>query len=144
MPPDPFVIFLDENHCNNRRLLAVLKEAAVRVERHLEHLPAGTPDEVWLPSVGKNGWALLTTDSRIRYRANEKRAVKEHGVRMFYFSTNQLSGQQMATAIEKALPAMRRIVARVEPPFCAAITRSGEVYMRETFSRDSTSVENQP
>jgi hypothetical protein len=111
MPPDVFVIFLDENHCNNRRLLAVLKDAGVTVERHLEHFAAGTPDEVWLPSVGKNGWALLTTDARIRYRENEKRAVKEHRVRMFYFSTNQLSGQQMATAIEKALPAMRRLVA---------------------------------
>jgi hypothetical protein len=137
MPPDPFVVFLDENHCNNRKLLAVLRDAAVRVERHLEHFAAGTPDEIWLPSVGKNGWALLTTDARIRYRANEKRAVKAHRVRMFYFSTNQLSGQQMAAAIEKALTAMRRMVARVEPPFCAAITRSGEVYLRVTFPAES-------
>jgi hypothetical protein len=53
---------------------------------------------------------------------------------MFYFSTNNLSGAQMATALEKALPKMQRIYISQKPPFCAAITRSGEVYVRETFS----------
>lgn len=133
MLPDSFVIFLDENHCNNVKILAVLAAAAIPVERHLKHFPAGTPDEVWLPVVGKNGWVLLTTDARIRYRANEKRAEKENGVRMFYFSTNQLSGRQMATALEKALPRILRIYSGQKPPYCAAITRSGEVHLRETF-----------
>jgi hypothetical protein len=134
MLPERFIVFLDENHCNNQKLLDVLKKAGVPGERHLAHFARATPDEDWLPFVGKNGWALLTSDARIRYRSNEKRAVLESGVRMFYFSTNNLSGTQMAAALEKALPKMQRIYAGQKPPYCAAITKSGEVYVRETFS----------
>jgi hypothetical protein len=137
MPPDRFVIFLDENHCNNPKILDVLNVAGIPVERHLSHFQRGTPDEIWLPFVGENGWALLTSDARIRYRSNEKRAVKENRVRMFYFSTNNLSGAQMAVALARALPQMQRIFARQTPPYCAAITRSGDIQLRETFSSDT-------
>jgi hypothetical protein len=133
-PPDSLVIFLDENHCNNKKILAVLANAAVRVERHLDHFARGTPDEEWLPIVGSNGWALLTTDKRIRYRTNERHAVIKHNVRMFYFSKNDLSGQQMASALEKALPEIRRICVRQAPPFFAAITKAGEVHLREKLT----------
>ena len=133
MPPDPFTIFLDENHCNNKAILALLDEVGVPVERHLQHFPPGTRDEVWLQVVGKNGWVLLTTDKRIRYRAAEKMAVEMHSVRMFYFSKNMMSGAEMAAALRKALPRIRRLYELQLPPFCAAITRSGEVDLRETF-----------
>jgi hypothetical protein len=133
MLPDVFTIFLDENHCNNQQLLDVLREASVPVERHLAHFSRATPDEVWIPFVGKNNWALLTSDARIRYRTNEKRAVQENNVRMFYFSTNNLSGHQMASALKKGLPKMKGIFQNQQPPFCAAITKSGEVHLRETF-----------
>jgi hypothetical protein len=134
MPPDRFTIFLDENHCNNSKILSVLETAGISVERHLDHFSRGTPDEDWLPFVGRNGWALITTDKRIRYRSNEKRAVEKYGVRMFYFSTNEMSGRQMAAALEKALPRMQRIFISQKPPYCAAITRSGEVHIKVTFS----------
>lgn len=54
-PPDSLVIFLDENHCNYKRILAVLATAGIRVERHLDHFARGTPDEDWLPLIGTNG-----------------------------------------------------------------------------------------
>lgn len=128
------IIYLDENHCNNKSILAVLKNAGIQVERHLDHFDRGTPDEQWLPFVGQNNWALLTTDKRIRYRANEKQAVIRHKVRMFYFSKNDISGSQMASALEKALPEIRNLCTRQQPPFFAAITRTGEVYLREKFT----------
>jgi hypothetical protein len=130
-------IYLDENHCNNRKILAVFSNAGVKVERHLDHFARGTPDEEWLPLVGANGWALLTTDRRIRYRTNEKQAVIRHNVRMFYFSKNDLSGEQMATALEKALPEIQKLCSKQPPPFFAAITRNGEVHLREKFAEPS-------
>ena len=133
-PPDSLVIFLDENHCNNKKILAALASATVRVERHLDHFVRGTPDEDWLPFVGANGWAPLTTDKRIRYRTNEKQAVIKHNVRMFYFSKNDLSGEQMASALEKALPEIQKICARHKPPFFATITKTGEVHLREKLA----------
>jgi hypothetical protein len=130
MPPERLVIYLDENHCNNRHILAVLRTAEIAVERHLDHFSRGTPDEDWLPLVGKNGWILLTTDKRIRYRANEREAVVRHKVRMFYFSKNDISGEQMGAALRKAIPEIKRLYDKVEPPFFAAITRNGEVYLK--------------
>jgi hypothetical protein len=132
-PPDSPAIFLDENHCNNKKILAVLAKAGARVERHLDHFARGTPDEDWLPLVGANGWVLLTTDKRIRYRTNEKHAVVKHNVRMFYFSKNDLSGEQMASALARALPEILKICSRHPPPFFAAITKAGEVHLREKF-----------
>jgi hypothetical protein len=42
-----------------------------------------------------------------------------------------MNGKQMAVALEKALPSIYKICAKHQPPFFAAITRSGEVYLRE-------------
>ena len=116
----------------------MLTTAGIRVERHLDHFARGTPDEDWLPLIGINGWALLTTDKRIRYRTNEKEAVIKHNVRMFYFSKNDLSGEQMAIALETALPKMKKICSKQQPPFFAAITRTGEVHLREKFAAPPT------
>ncbi len=134
MQPERLAIYLDENHCNNKSILAVLKSAEIQVERHLDHFTRGTPDEDWLPLVGAKRWVLLTTDKRIRFRANEKQAVIRHRVRMFYFSKNDMSGQQMATALQKALPEIQKLCAKHAPPFFAAITRTGEVHLREKLA----------
>ncbi len=99
-------------------------------ERHLSHFPRGTPDELWLPKVGKEKWALLTADKRIRYNLLEKKALAEYSVMEFVFASGNLSGNEMAEALEKALPKMKRLAARTRPPFVAAITRSGEVHLR--------------
>jgi hypothetical protein len=134
MRPDSFVIYLDENHCNNKKILAVLADAGVIVERHLDHFERGTPDTSWLPTIGAKGWILLTADKRIRYRSNEKQAVIDHNVRLFYFSNNEMSGEQMASALRNALPAIKRLCERQPAPFFAAITKGGEVNLREKFT----------
>jgi hypothetical protein len=56
---------------------------------------------------------------------------------MFYFSKNDLSGEQMATALEKALPEIQKLCSKQPPPFFAAITRNGEVHLREKFAEPS-------
>jgi len=103
---------------------------SVRFERHLAHFQSGTPDEAWLPKVGANGWVLLTADKRIRYNFLEKQALEEHAVREFVFASGNMSGQDLASALELALPKMQRLSRKVRPPFVAAVTRTGEVHLR--------------
>jgi hypothetical protein len=129
-PPDDFVLYLDENLCNTRAILDVLTKLGVPFERHLVHFPAGTLDEAWLPLVGSKGWILLTSDKRIRYNSLEKLALELHAVREFVFTSGNMSGQDMAEALERALNKMRNLCARTKPPFVASITRSGEVNLR--------------
>jgi hypothetical protein len=108
----------------------MLSRIGVRHERHLDHFPRGTPDETWLPKVGEMKWALLTADKRIRYNILEKKALAEYKVREFVFASGNLSGAEMASALESALPRMVRLAGRTGPPFVAAITRAGEVHLR--------------
>ena len=127
------VLFLDENHCRNPHLLAALKAAEVRCEKHLDHFAAGTEDTEWLPIIGSRGWCLLTTDARIKTNYLERECVREHSIRMFYFSRKNISGAEMGLALTKAIPAMRRLFLTQSPPFTASITRGGEVSLRHTF-----------
>jgi hypothetical protein len=133
----PLILFLDENHCGNRHLLNAIENQGIRCEKHLDHFPAGTEDTLWLPEIGRRSWCLLTTDASIRrkFRSNylEREAVRIHGVRMFYFSRNQLSGAEMGIALTRALPAIRRLFETQPAPFTASISRNGEVQLRDTF-----------
>jgi len=85
---------------------------------------------VWLPKVGENKWILLTADKRIRYNLLEKKALAEHHVREFVFVSGNMSGTEMAAALESALHKMVRFAKRTNAPFVAAITRGGEVNLR--------------
>lgn len=123
----PLVVFLDENHCRNPHLRDALTEQDVPFVLHLDLFAPGTADLVWLPHVGRNSWSLLTTDKNIRSHPLERESVRDHGVRMFYFSTNQVSGFEMGQALRRAIPKMRSIVATTPPPFTVAINRKGEV-----------------
>jgi len=129
-PPEQFVIYLDENLCNSNAILDVLGRLEIPHERHLEHFARGVPDDQWLPLVGKNGWVLLTADKRIRYNLLEKRALEQHSVREFVFASGNLSGPEMAAALELALERMRNTCRKALPPFVASITRKGEIHLR--------------
>ena len=104
-----------------------LAEEGIRIELHDDHFPQGTPDAAWLPVVGQRGWIVLTKDSRIRYRPNEKQALLAAGVRAFAFASGNLSGAQMTDAIVKALPKMLKLIATHRGAFVARITATADV-----------------
>ena len=58
------------------------------VKVHDSCFAAGIQDLIWLRVVGRNGWVVLTKDSRIRYRRNEMEALLSSGVRSFVLVTN--------------------------------------------------------
>ncbi len=132
--PSSLVLFLDENHCRNRHVIAAIEFHEVRWESHLDHFAPGTEDTAWLPEVGRRGWALLTSDARIRSNFLEREAVRANRIRMFYFSRNNLAGAEMGAALLRAIPAIRRLCETQAAPFTASISRSGDVKLRDTFS----------
>ena len=87
------------------------------------------PDEEWLREVGQRRWIVLTKDTQIRYRAHERVALMQAGVRAFVLVAKNLSGREMADVFVKALPTIRRFVANHQPPFIAKVTRSSSVSM---------------
>jgi hypothetical protein len=128
-----FVLFLDENHCRNLHMIEAVEEYGIVCRKHLDHFAAGIEDTEWLPVIARYGWSLLTTDARIRTNFLEKESVRVNGVRMFYFSRNNLAGREMGVALRRALPQMDHLVKTQRAPFTASISKSGEVTLRDTF-----------
>jgi hypothetical protein len=127
------VLFLDENHCRNRHMIEAIEAFGAVCEKHLDHFAPGTADTEWLPFVAGHGWALVTTDARIRHNFLEKEAVRTNRLRMFYFSRNNLAGSEMGRALERALPETQRLIQIQQPPFTASINKNGDVQLRDTF-----------
>jgi hypothetical protein len=104
-----------------------LVQEGIQVELHDDHFAQGTPDAEWLPVVGARGWIVLTKDTRIRYRPNEKHALLAAEVRAFAFTSGSLNGPQMSEAIVKALPRMQKLLAAHPRAFVARITATSDV-----------------
>jgi hypothetical protein len=120
---------LDENHQDNRHILKVLSEDLRPDEKTVRHKDAGfiagELDENWLPTVGKNGWILISADSRLWRRAVLRQVLFNAGVRAFIFTENTLRGETRAEIVRKALPEMRDLVRDNPPPFVASLTVEG-------------------
>jgi hypothetical protein len=128
--PSKFDVYLDENLCNCKPILEVLAGHGIQVHRHLDFFLRGTPDDEWLPFVGKNRWAILTTDRRFRYNELERNALQNHNVQAFEFRDNQIGALGMARALSIALPAIQKVLGHRRRYFVATISRSGEVTVR--------------
>ena len=125
---EPLVFFLDRN-LGKHTIADALRQVGAEVQIHDDHFHQETPDEEWLREVGQRSWIVLTKDTHIRYRAHERTALMQAGVRAFVLVAQNLSGREMADVFVKALPAIRRFVASHQPPFIAKVTRSSAVSM---------------
>ena len=129
-PPEEFVLFLDENLCNCQPILKSLEESGVKYERHLDHWPAGTPDEQWIPKVGEKGWILLTRDQNMRYNELELRQITLAKVREFVILGGNLNKNELAELVAAALPAMMKVCGKLKPPFIVSISKLGSLALR--------------
>lgn len=126
--PLPPPLFIDRS-LGRFTIATALRAQGVEVHTHDAHFAQDARDEQWLAEVGQRGWAVITKDTRIRYRQTELAAVVAGGVRAFVLTRGDLSGPEMAAILVKALPHVARFSARYAPPFIARIATSGTVQM---------------
>lgn len=100
----------------------ILAAAGLSVERHQDHFAHDCADEVWLRSIGGQGWTALTHDRRIRYKPNELNAVIRHGVRLLVI-VGSAPHSDLAHAFVTTLPRIRRFLDRNRPPFIGKVYR---------------------
>lgn len=79
--PEPLVFFTDRDL--GKLFPSILSAAGLNVRRHADLFPHDCPDQTWLQRIAAEGWVAITHDGRIRYKPNEKKAVLEHGARLF-------------------------------------------------------------
>ncbi len=122
----PLEFFIDES-LGGRIVAEALRHAGEIVHVHHDHFPPGAKDVEWLAVAGRRGWIVLTKDERIRYRAIEQRALMQSLVGAFILTARGLTGPEMAEIYVRALPRIRRLVAKSPRPFIASVSRSGVV-----------------
>jgi hypothetical protein len=127
-PPEP-VFFVDRS-LGSVDVPAGLRAAGATIEIHDDHFPQTQADVAWLPTVGGAGWVVLTKDRRIRTRKLEAQALMDAGVGPFVLTAGDVTGAEMAEALVKALPRMRRMAAKLVRPFIATVSRSGDVTLQ--------------
>src|SRR2546426_2408607 len=106
-----------------------LRKAGLLVETHKKWFRHDTPDEVWLPKVGKRGWIVLMRDKKIGTRPLELDALLYGGVKAFALISGQLKDSESAKIIIKALPNIFDKIDQNQFPFIAKILRSGDVVL---------------
>ena len=100
----------------------ILAAAGLSVERHRDHFAPDCADEVWLQSIGEQGWIALTHDRRIRYKPNELNAVIRHRVGLLVI-IGIAPYSDLAHAFVTTLPRIRRFLDRNRPPFIGKVYR---------------------
>jgi predicted nuclease of predicted toxin-antitoxin system len=132
-PPESPTLFLDRS-LGKKTVAEALRGVGVKVEVHDDHFPQDATDETWLTEVGKSKWIVLTKDRRIRFRAIERTALINAGVRAFVLTAGDIDGAAMAAVFVKALPKMLRFSAKHAPPFIATISKTGSVTMLQQLT----------
>ena len=98
----------------------ILSHKGLHVERHDDHFTDSTPDDVWLPAVGRKGWLAISKDKRIRYRQNELNAVMRAGVGLFLV-VGRAHQSTLADNFVACIPKIERFLKKNNPPFVAKV-----------------------
>lgn len=113
------VYFCDRNL--GKQFPEKLRELGIQAEKHDDHFPQATPDEVWIQQVSAKGWVILTLEDRFRYTPVEKAAILHYGARVIVLPSpkSRASGWLIGLAEEfyKAHPKVEHFLRGQAPPF---------------------------
>ena len=99
----------------------------VRVEYHQLHFAQGSDDDVWMPTVGANGWVLIGHDKHHHTRSPELAAIVRHGIVCFYlWGANAPKWEKMRCFLN-AYQEILAVVAGALGPMVYRIDRSGSL-----------------
>ena len=125
------VLFIDRSL--GRGMVEALRRAGAAVESHDQHFAQDAPDEEWLEHAGRQGWIVITKDRKIRYRPNEMAAYRDHGVLGVFLSNGNATGEENASLMLAALPAIEALSASATPPAMYRLGANGGLTLWEQF-----------
>ena len=110
-----------------------LRAAGCQVEVLTDHFDQDASDSQWLAEVGKRGWIILSKDKHLRHNHIEIIELLRSGTHSFILTSGNYTGTEIAQAFINALPHMKAMIAKFDPPFVATVTKAGTVKVHWTF-----------
>lgn len=107
------------------RIVTGLRAFGEGVLHLTEKFPAATPDEEWLPYVGKKGMILITHDDRIRRRPAELRAFQRHKVGAFILVGKNLRQWQIIVQVIRNWEKIKELAEKTPKPFAFRVRSTG-------------------
>lgn len=116
--------FVDRSFGN--KVPQLLREAGFDLTTLSEHYGntegQSIKDETWLQLAGENRWPILTADTKIRYRASEKKALIDYKAQVFMLPSKNLPATQEAERFITHKNAIEKKCAQ-EGPFVISVTK---------------------
>ena len=101
---------------------AILTAAGLGVEQHIDLFSPQGSNEEWLEHCGRKGRVAITHDARIRYKANELKAVIDHRVALLVV-VGKAPFRVLAQNFVATLQKIEVFLVDHEPPFIAKVYR---------------------
>jgi PIN domain-containing protein len=134
-PPrlEDFVFFIERPL--GKKVGLALREQGLRVVLHTEKLKDDALDEEYLALCAERGWVVITADSDVHTKVNQRLLVKNGRLRVFRLTRNHWRWQEKVEAFTLAIPAMLRLLRRTPAPFIARIDRKGNITSKDTLEK---------
>lgn len=88
-------------------------------------IPQETPDDVWLETVGKKGWLVVSHDRKFHSISAEAIAVKQHSVGCFYLPGASSDSWEKCRLFMRSFNRMVALAQATPKPFVFRIGRNG-------------------
>jgi len=115
---------LDENLSG--KVAKALHDLGEDVHHVTEFLDEGAKDEEVLKYAGNHHYFIITRDERIRYKPNEKAAIREHGVGVFLLAGKKKTALELARQLIWNWPKIVECAQKTRKPFIRRIRSRGE------------------
>ena len=110
---------------------AALKAHKFNTDDHSRYFSPSADDIDWLTRAGKlqrsdrkKQFIVITKDKWIRRNLFERAAVMAAGLRQFYITSGNMTGEELQELVLSSMEGIAEIVETNEPPFIASIIRS--------------------
>ena len=108
------------------RALMMLK-LPTPVEYHQRYFPIDAKDDMWMPTVGSQGWTLIGHDSRHHLEPAELSAIKQYRMGCFYLWGSEAKRWQKALCFLRAYERIFSAMAHTPRPYIYRIGKTGRL-----------------
>ena len=125
-PPDVPALFIDRDAWS-KKVGQALDDAGIKYVAHHQKFDAESPDADWIEMASQHGWIAITRDQRIRRKPSELAAIRRSRAIIFVFTSGNLSADDTARILLRALPQTYRLATGAKRPRLFSIRRDGSI-----------------